>query len=69
MSTIYIGGLFTDKTNIFVLKMVFIHGKCMCGGVSKDSWHGTGQVDIQVEVCTILLEYLWLPLHEHLGRE
>ena len=41
----------------------------MCGGVSKDSRHGKGHVDIQVEVCTILLEYVWLPWHEHLGRE
>ena len=38
----------------------------MCEGVSKDSWYGTGHVDIQVQVCIILLEYVWLPLHEHL---
>ena len=38
-------------------------------GVSKDSRHGTGHVDIQVEVCIILLEYVWLPLHKHLGGE
>ena len=60
MSTnIYIGGLSTNKTNIFVLKTVFfIHDKCMCEGVGEDSKHGTGDVDIQVRIGMILLECL-----------
>ena len=41
----------------------------MCEKVSKDSRHGTGHVDIQVEVCIILLKYVWLPFHEHFGGE
>ena len=42
----------------FVLKTVFIHGKCMCEGVSKDSRHGARHVDIHVEMCIFLLEWV-----------
>ena len=28
------------KKKTFVLETVFIHGKCMCEGVGKDSRHG-----------------------------
>ena len=41
----------------------------MCEGVGEDSRHGTGHVDIQLGICIILLEYVWLLLHEHLGGE
>ena len=38
-----IGGCPTSFKNkkSFVLKTVFIHGKCICEGVSKDSRQGT----------------------------
>ena len=55
MSTIYIGGLSTHKTNIFVLEMIFIHGTIMCEGVGEDSRHGIRHVDIQVGICMIYL--------------
>ena len=42
--------------NLFFLKIVFIHGKCMCEGVGKDSRHGAWHVDIHVEMCIFLLE-------------
>ena len=29
-----------QKQNLFVLKTVFIHDKCMCKGVGEDSRHG-----------------------------
>ena len=53
-----IGGLSNgfQKQNFFVLKTVFIHEKCMCEGVGKDSRHGAWHVDIHVEMCTFLLE-------------
>ena len=38
----------------------------MCEGVGEDSRHETGHVDIRVGIM-ILLECVWLPLHEHLG--
>ena len=41
----------------------------MCKGVGDDLRQGTGHVDIQVGICIILLECVWFPLHEHLGRE
>ena len=41
----------------------------MCEGVSDDSRYGTGHVDIQVGICIILIECVWLSLHEHLGGE
>ena len=44
------------KQIFLFLKLFFIHGKCMFEGVSEDSRHGTGHVDIQVGVCIILLE-------------
>ena len=31
-----------QKQKSFVLKRVFIHGKCMCEGVGEDSRHGAG---------------------------
>ena len=43
----------------FVLKTVFfIHGKCMCEGVGEDSRHGAWLVDIHVEMCMFLLEWV-----------
>ena len=51
---IYIGGLSSFKTNIFVWKMIFIHGLDMCEGVDEDSRHGIGHVDIQVGSCICL---------------
>ena len=41
----------------------------MCEGVGEDSRHGTGHVDIQVGLCMNYLNFVWLPLHEHLGGE
>ena len=41
----------------------------MCEGVGEDSRHEMGHVDIQVGICIILLECVWLPLYEHLGGE
>ena len=41
----------------------------MCEGVDEDSRHGSGHVDIQVGTCIILLECVWLSLHELLGGE
>ena len=46
--TYYIGGLSSIKTNIFVWKMIFIHGLGMCEGVGEDSRKGIRHVDIQV---------------------
>ena len=43
---IYIGGLPTIKTNIFVWKMIFIHSLGMCEGVGEDARHRIGHVDI-----------------------
>ena len=42
LSKIYIGGLSNgfQKEKSFVLKTVFIYGKCMCQGVGEDSRHG-----------------------------
>ena len=48
------GGLPIIKTNIFIWKMIFIHGLGMCEGVSEDSRYGIGHVDIQVESCIFL---------------
>ena len=39
-----------QKQKSFVLKTVFLHGKCMCEGVGKDSRHGVWHVDIRVGV-------------------
>ena len=33
---------------------------CMCEGVREDSRHGTGNVDIQVGLCIILLECVFV---------
>ena len=55
MSTIYIGGLSTSKTNIFVLETIFIHGTSMCERVGENSRHGIGHVDIQVDMCMFAL--------------
>ena len=51
---IYIGGLSLIKTNIFVWKLIFIHGLGMCEGVGEDSRHGIGHVEIQVGSCIFL---------------
>ena len=51
---IYIEGLPTIKKNIFVWKMIFIHGLGMCEGVGEDSRHGIRHVDIQVGSCICL---------------
>ena len=71
MSTIYIGGLSTRKTNIFVLETIFIHGTSMCKRVGEDSRHGIGHVDIQVDMCMLHLDVCLImrPLHVHLGGE
>ena len=42
------------KQIFFVWKMIFIHGLGMCEGVSKDSRHEIGHVDIQVGLCICL---------------
>ena len=68
MSTIYIGGLSTSKTNIFVLEMIFIYDTSMCERVGEDSRHEIEHVDIRVEIMNSL-ECVCLPLHEHLGGE
>ena len=71
MSTIYIGGLSTSKTNIFVLETIFIHGTSMCERVGEDSRHEIGHVDIQVHMCMLHLDVCLIvqPLHVHLSRE
>ena len=51
-----------QKQKSFVLKTVFIHGKCMCEGVSEDSIHGAWHVDIHVEISMFLLE--WVGMRE-----
>ena len=68
MSTIYIGGLSTSKTNIFVLETIFIHGTSMCERVDEDSRHGIGHVDIQVDMCMLHLDVCLIvrSLHMHL---
>ena len=68
MSTIYIGGLTTSKTNIFVLETIFIHGTRR---VDEDSKHGIGHIDIQVDMCMLHLDVCLIvqPLHVHLGGE
>ena len=55
-----IGGLSNGfrKQKIFVLKIVFIHGKCICEGVSEDSRHRARHVDIHVEMSMLLLEWM-----------
>ena len=53
---------------IFCLEMVFIHGINMCEGVSENSRHGIGHVDIRVRIMNSL-ECVCFPLHEHLGGE
>ena len=45
-----------QKQKSFVLKTVFIHGKCMCEGVGEDSRHGAWHVEIDVEMSMFLLE-------------
>ena len=52
----------------FVLKTMFIHGTSMCERVGEDSSNGIGHVDIRVGIMNSL-EYVCLPLHEHLGGE
>ena len=42
---------------------------CIYEGVSEDSRHGTGHVDIQGGICIILLECVWLPMHENPCRK
>ena len=55
---------FSKKKNIsFILETIFIHGKCMCEGVGEDSRHGAWHVDIHVEMCIFLLEYVWMFEH------
>ena len=67
MSTIYIGGLSTNKTNIFVLETIFIHGTSMCKRVGEDSRHGIEHVDmctLHLDVCFIVRP---LPVHFRWG--
>ena len=47
-----------QKKKSFVLKTVFIYGKCMCEGVGEDSRHGVWHVDTHVEMCMFLLEWV-----------
>ena len=47
-----------QKKKYFVLKNVFIHGKCMCEGFDEDSRQGAWHVDIHVEMCMFLLEWV-----------
>ena len=56
----YIGGSSNgfQKQKSFVLKTVFIHCKCMCEGVGEDSRHGAWHLDIHVERCMFLLEWV-----------
>ena len=54
MQRIYIGGLSSIKTSIFIWKMIFIHGLGMCERVGKDSRYEIGHVDIQVGSCICL---------------
>ena len=42
----------------FVLKTVFIYGKCMCEEVGEDSRHGAWHVNIHVEMSMFLLEWV-----------
>ena len=61
-----------QKQNSFVLKIVFIHGKCMCEGVGEDSRHGAWHVDIHIEICMFYLNVCGcvnMELHVHLGGE
>ena len=71
MPTIYIGGFSTNKTNIFVLETIFIHGTSMCERIGEDSRHGIRHVDIQVDMCILHLDVCLIvrPLHVHLGGE
>ena len=41
----------------------------MCEGIGEDSGHGAWHVDIQVEMCMIVLECVCFPLHVHLDGE
>ena len=43
--------IYANKTNIFVLETIFIHGISMCERVGKDSRHEIVHVDIQVDMC------------------
>ena len=47
-----------QKQKYFVLKIIFIHGKCMCEGLGDDSRHGAWYVDIHVEMSMFLLEWV-----------
>ena len=59
-----------SKTKIFCFENRFSYmAKCMCEGVGEDSRHGPGQVDIRVGMCILVLEYVCLSLHAHLGGE
>ena len=42
----------------FVLKTVFIYGKCMCEGVGEDLRHEAWHVDTHVEMSMFLLEWV-----------
>ena len=70
MSTIYIGGLSTNKKNIFVLETIFIHDSSMCERVGENSGM-VGHVDIQVDMCMLHLDVCLImrPLHVHLSGE
>ena len=54
VQSIYIGGLPANKTNIFCLETVFIHGISMCEEVGENSRHGIGHVDIRVGIMNSL---------------
>ena len=48
LSNVFISEGCPQLKQIFLLKTIFIHGISMCEGVSEDSRHGIGHVDIQV---------------------
>ena len=54
LSNVFISEGCPQIKQIFCLETVFIHGISMCEGVSEDSRHGIGHVDIRVETLNSL---------------
>ena len=54
LSKVFISEGYPQLKQIFFLKTIFIHGISMCEGVSEDSKHEIGHVDIQVGSCICL---------------
>ena len=62
---------FQEKKS-FILKKVFIHGKCMCEEVKEDLRDGAWHVDIHIEMCMFYLNVCGcvnMALHVYLGGE